>query len=30
MVLNDLGLTVADLERAGADPYDLEPLKITG
>jgi hypothetical protein len=26
MVLDSLGLTVKDLEAAGADPYDLEPL----
>lgn len=26
-VLNHLGLTVAVLEAAGADPYDLEPSK---
>ena len=26
-VLDSLGLTVKDLEAAGADPYDLEPLK---
>jgi hypothetical protein len=29
MVLDSLDLTVADLETAGADPYDLEPLKAT-
>ena len=27
MVLDSLGLTVADLKAAGADPFDLEPLK---
>jgi hypothetical protein len=27
MVLDSLGLTVADLEAAGADAVDLEPLK---
>jgi hypothetical protein len=27
MVLDSLGLTVADLEAAGADPYDLEALR---
>lgn len=27
MVLHSLGLSVADLEAAGADPYDVEPLK---
>jgi hypothetical protein len=27
MVLHSLGLTVAELEAAGADPYDLEALK---
>jgi hypothetical protein len=27
MVLDSLDLTVADLKAAGADPYDLEPLK---
>jgi hypothetical protein len=27
MVLSSLGVTVADLEAAAADPYDLEPLK---
>jgi hypothetical protein len=26
-VLHSLGLTVADLEAAGADAYDLEPLR---
>jgi len=26
-VLDSLGLTVADLKAAGADPYDLEPLQ---
>jgi hypothetical protein len=30
MVLDSLGLTIADLERAGADAYDLEPLKFNG
>jgi hypothetical protein len=30
MVLDSLGLTIADLERAGADVYDLEPLKCNG
>lgn len=28
MVLDSLGVTLADLEAAGADPYDLEPLKV--
>ena len=27
-VLDSLGLTVADLKAAGADPFDLEPLTI--
>jgi hypothetical protein len=27
MVLDSLGLAVADLEAAGADAYDLEPLQ---
>lgn len=27
MVLNSLGLSVSDLKRAGADPYDLEALQ---
>jgi hypothetical protein len=27
MALSSLGLTVADLEVAGDDPYDVEPLK---
>jgi hypothetical protein len=27
MLLDSLGVTVADLQAAGADPYDLEPLK---
>jgi hypothetical protein len=27
MVLDSLGLTVADLQAAGADPHDLEPLQ---
>jgi hypothetical protein len=27
MVLDSLGITLADLERAGADAYDLEPLQ---
>lgn len=27
MVLDSLGLTVNDLQAAGADPYDLEPLQ---
>lgn len=27
MVLHSLNITIADLEAAGADPYDLEPLK---
>jgi hypothetical protein len=27
MVHDSLGLTVADLEHAGADAYDLEPLQ---
>jgi hypothetical protein len=26
IVLHSLGITVADLEAAGADPYDLAPL----
>jgi acetyl esterase/lipase len=26
MVLDSLGLTITDLVRAGADPYDLQPL----
>lgn len=26
-VLQSLGLTVADLKAAGADPHDLDPLK---
>jgi hypothetical protein len=26
MILKDLGLTVAALKAAGADPFDLEPL----
>jgi hypothetical protein len=30
MVLDSLGLTIADLERAGADAYDLELLKFNG
>jgi hypothetical protein len=29
MVLDSLGLTVNDLQAAGADPYDLEPLKTS-
>jgi hypothetical protein len=27
MVLTSMDLSIPDLERAGADPYDLEPLK---
>jgi hypothetical protein len=27
MVLDSLGLSLADLKAAGADPYDLQPLK---
>jgi hypothetical protein len=27
MVLDSLGLTIADLKKAGADPYDLEALQ---
>lgn len=27
-VLSSLGLSVSDLEAAGADAYDMEPLKI--
>jgi hypothetical protein len=26
MVLTSMDLSLADLKRAGADPYDLEPL----
>jgi hypothetical protein len=29
MVLHSLGLTIAELEAAGADAYDLEPMKNT-
>lgn len=29
MVLDSLGLTVAELEVAGADPYDLEALRLS-
>jgi hypothetical protein len=27
-VLEGLGLTIADLKAAGADPHDLEPLRL--
>jgi hypothetical protein len=27
MVLNSLGLTIADLKNAGADPFDVEALR---